>query len=41
METGNGTTVGSRTGVWFAHIRACDQAGNWGPTRTMRVDFGE
>jgi len=33
--------IGARTGVWYAHIRACDQAGNWGAARTMRVDFGE
>jgi hypothetical protein len=30
-----------RTGVWYAHIRANDQAGNWGPARTMRIDFGQ
>jgi len=30
-----------RTGVWYAHIRANDQAGNWGPMRTMRIDFGQ
>jgi hypothetical protein len=40
-ETNGEANAGSRTGVWYAHIRACDQAGNWGPTRTMRVDFGE
>ncbi|MGD0090854.1 MAG: Ig-like domain-containing protein, partial [Planctomycetota bacterium] len=40
-ETGNTAAAGSRTGVWYAHVRACDQAGNWGPARTMRVDFGE
>ncbi|MCW8129660.1 MAG: PDZ domain-containing protein [Planctomycetota bacterium] len=28
-----------RTGTWYAHIRACDQAGNWGPTRHYRIDF--
>ena len=28
-----------RTGTWYAHIRACDQAGNWGPTRHYRLDF--
>ena len=28
-------------GVWFAHARACDQAGNWGETKTIRLDFGE
>ena len=33
--------LGYQTGVWYAHVRACDQAGNWGPTRTLRVDFGE
>ncbi|HYG74517.1 MAG TPA: PDZ domain-containing protein [Planctomycetota bacterium] len=32
--------VGVKTGVWFVHVRACDQAGNWGRARTMRVDFG-
>ena len=33
-------TAGSAAGVWYAHIRACDQAKNWGPTRTLRLDFG-
>ncbi|MCY3018117.1 MAG: hypothetical protein NTW87_03675 [Planctomycetota bacterium] len=33
--------IGSRTGVWYLHVRGCDQAGNWGPTRTMRVDLGQ
>ena len=33
--------INTLTGVWFAHVRACDQAGNWGPTRTLRVDFGK
>jgi len=28
-----------RTGTWYAHLRACDQAGNWGPTRHYRLDF--
>lgn len=28
-----------RSGTWYAHIRACDQAGNWGPTRHYRIDF--
>ena len=28
------------TGVMFAHVRTCDYAGNWGPTRTLRIDFG-
>ena len=30
-----------RYGVWYAHVRACDQAGNWGATQTIRLDFGE
>jgi hypothetical protein len=33
--------AGGRMGVWYLHVRACDQAGNWGPARHMRVDFGE
>ena len=33
--------AGALTGVWFAHVRACNQAGDWGPTRTMKVDFGK
>lgn len=28
-----------RSGTWYVHVRACDQAGNWGPTRHYRVDF--
>lgn len=27
------------TGTCYAHIRAVDQAGNWGPTRHFRMDF--
>jgi hypothetical protein len=27
-------------GVWYLHVRACDQANNWGPVRHFRVDFG-
>jgi hypothetical protein len=26
-------------GPWFFHIRAQDEAGNWGPTRHFRVDY--
>lgn len=29
-----------RTGVWYLHVRATDQANNWGPARHFRVDFG-
>ena len=29
-----------RSGIWYLHARACDQAGNWGPVRTIRVNFG-
>jgi len=28
-------------GVWYAHLRAVDALGNWGPVRVMRIDFGE
>ncbi|MBI3830103.1 MAG: PDZ domain-containing protein [Planctomycetes bacterium] len=28
-----------RSGTWYVHARACDQAGNWGPTRHYRIDF--
>lgn len=28
-----------RHGVWYVHVRAVDQAGNWGPTRHLRLDF--
>lgn len=30
---------GGRVGTWFVHIRAKDQADNWGPTRHFRIDF--
>jgi len=30
-----------RGGVWYLHVRASDQANNWGPVRHFRVDFGE
>ncbi|MFH0939107.1 MAG: PDZ domain-containing protein [Planctomycetota bacterium] len=33
--------VDNVSGVWYAHVRACDQAGNWGPTRHFRIDFGD
>lgn len=29
-----------RNGVWYLHVRATDQANNWGPVRHFRVDFG-
>ena len=32
--------IGALSGVWYAHVMACDQAGNWGPVKTMRVDLG-
>jgi hypothetical protein len=38
--TGASASVGGVTGVWYAHVRACDQAGNWGPPRDFRIDFG-
>lgn len=28
-----------RSGTWYVHARACDQADNWGPTRHYRIDF--
>jgi hypothetical protein len=31
----------SYSGVWYAHVRARDFAGNWGPPRTLRIDFGK
>ena len=30
----------ARSGVWYMHVRACDQAGNWGADKTIRHDFG-
>lgn len=30
-----------RYGVFYAHVRACDQAGNWGETKTIRLEFGQ
>ncbi len=32
--------VRPRTGIWYAHVRACDQAGNWGPDKSIQLDFG-
>jgi hypothetical protein len=37
----NGFACDGYRGVHYVHVRACDHAGNWGPTRTMRVDFGD
>jgi hypothetical protein len=37
----NAMSLDSRSGVWYLHVRACDLAGKWGPTRTMRIDFGK
>jgi len=36
-----GERMVGRTGVWYAHVRACDQAGNWGGDKTIRIDFGQ
>jgi hypothetical protein len=33
-------SVDALSGVWYFHVRACDTTGQWGPVRTMRVDFG-
>ena len=33
--------IGNQMGVIYAHVKACDQAGNWGPARTLRVDMGQ
>jgi len=40
-EPRNLVSAGGRMGVWYAHIRACNQAGIWGPTRTIRIDYGQ
>jgi len=29
-----------KRGIYYAHVRACDQAGNWGKEKTIRLDFG-
>jgi hypothetical protein len=34
-------TLMAHAGVWYLHVRACDQAGRWGPPRTMRVEVGK
>ncbi|HEY3324673.1 MAG TPA: PDZ domain-containing protein [Planctomycetota bacterium] len=33
--------MSGRRGIWYAHVQACNQAGNMGPVRTLRVDLGE
>ncbi|HYF50061.1 MAG TPA: DUF6250 domain-containing protein [Planctomycetota bacterium] len=33
--------VGGVEGVWYVHVRAVDYAGNWGPTRHLKLDFGK
>ena len=41
MDQAGTIGVRARTGIHYAHVRACDQAGNWGPTKTIRLDFGQ
>ena len=31
--------VDAGAGTWYVHVRAGDQAGNWGPTKRFRIDF--
>ncbi|MCZ7643803.1 MAG: PDZ domain-containing protein [Planctomycetota bacterium] len=38
-DTGTCRQEGNHTGTVWAHVRARDQAGNWGPTRHLRLDF--
>jgi hypothetical protein len=33
--------VGGSAGVWYAHVRAIDHAGNWSATKHLRLNFGE
>ena len=30
---------GVEPGVWYAHVRACDGAGNWGPPGHARIEI--
>ncbi len=44
-ERANNTTgfveLRTRSGTWYGHVRACDQAGNWGTDKTVRLEFGK
>ncbi len=40
-QPGDAVSVPTHSGEWFAHVRACDQAGNWGPDKTIRLEFGK
>lgn len=40
-DRGGETGMQVHYGTWYAHVRACDQAGNWGETKTIRLELGE
>lgn len=39
-DQGGMVGVAPRSGIWYFHVRACDQLGNWGPPKSIRLDFG-